>query len=282
MPQGGRATEAIMTEFGNRVRAVCAAISFVLLIAIAATPQLYLMIAWFSLKGEEPARRRKAIVKWQSWWGAVSYAVVTRILRVTVDFRVPEGFTPMDARQPFIVIANHRSSLDILVLIELMARLGRTDIRWILKRQLFSAPAIGRSCRETGCGYVVRGGDPDDIERVRRCAALAMADNASVIIFPEGRRFVTPKPGSGYRSVLPPKVGGVLALRREMSGYPVLSVTIRSDAPEAGKTMFDGATYVGRVVTVESALITDIDDHTVVTWLEGEWRRKDLRLAGVA
>lgn len=266
-----------MTEFGNRARAALAVISFVLVFGLIATPQLYLLLAWYRLTGTDHRYRRKTIAWWQAQWGARIFAMIAGIMRIDADFRLPPeaGFD----NGPFIVVANHRSTLDILVLIAALARAGHCDLRWILKRQLFSVPGIGRSCLETGCAYVVRGGDPGDMDRVRGCAEIAHRDRACVVIFPEGTRFTAPKPGSEYANVLPPKVGGVLALRRALPDYPVLSVTIRWTGGGDGKTMFDGRSFVGKTVVAECAVHADIDDRTIVHWLHEEWRRKDRLIA---
>lgn len=266
-----------MRRIKEKALGALALVSFVALIGLLATPQLYAMLFWQAVTRVEPGERRRAIARWQSWWGTLSFGVVSRILGIRADFRPTVGGDGWDG--PCIVIANHGSSLDIIVLFALMARLGRTDLRWILKRQLLYVPAIGRACRETGCGYVTRGGDSGDLDRVRHCAKVARADRASVVIFPEGTRYVSPKRDSGYANVLPPKVGGVLALRYELPDYPVLSVTIRWGAPRGATTVLDGASYVGRTVTVESALRDDVDSRTIAEWLTREWRRKDAALA---
>jgi|SRR5688572_17421116 len=266
-----------MKGIRNRCLAYAAAAAFALL-SILSLPHLYSLVVRRRLFRIGSSEHRKTVARWSAWWGTLAFRVVTRILDVKVEFRLPEGIDAHDRERPFIVIANHQSSLDILVMVGLMAELGRIDFRWILKRQLFSAPAIGRACKEMECGYVTRDGDGHDLDRVRRCAAVARYDGSSVIIFPEGTRFVSPKVGSGYARVLPPKTGGVRMLRHEMPDHPVLSVTIGWNTDENGKTMFDGASYVGRTVTVECAVIDDIDDATVIDWLNDEWRRKDRRL----
>nr|ALV85561.1 acyltransferase [uncultured bacterium pA1] len=268
-----------MSSIIGKLRGATALAAFVFVFMLVATPQLYALLAWHRLTAAPPVRRRKAIARWQSAWGVRFFAMTTAIMGVRADFRVPADAV---GRGPVIVVANHRSSLDILVLFAALARTGRADLRWIIKRQLFFAPTIGRSCRETGCAYVARGGDPQDISRVRLCAARARHDGASVVIFPEGTRFTSPRPGSGYANVLPPKIGGVLALRRALPDCHVLSVTISWTGGPEGRTMFDGESFVGKTVVAECALHTDVDDRAIASWLQEEWRRKDRAIAACA
>ena len=267
-----------MTPLIGKLRGAAALAAFALIIGLLATPQLYLMLAWHRLASVPPVRRRKAVARWQGRWGRRSFAAVRAILGIRTRFTC-RGGGPAGIRGPYIVVANHRSTLDILVLMAFLGDMGRDDLRWILKRQLLMAPAVGRSCRETGCGYVTRGGDPGDVERVRRCAATARHDGACVVIFPEGTRFSAPRGGSGFSHVLPPKVGGVLALRRELPDYPVLSVTIRWTGGPEGRTALDGEGFVGKTVVAEAEILTDIDDRAIAAWLDEEWRRKDRLLA---
>lgn len=268
-----------MPSIIGKLRGAAALAAFVFVFLLVATPQLYAMLAWHRLAAVPPFLRRKAVARWQSAWGVRFFRMVAAIMGVRADFRIPHEATAGD---PVIVVANHRSSLDILVLFAALARTGRADLRWILKRQLFAVPSIGRSCKETGCAYVARGGDPEDIVRVRRCAGSAHHDGACVVIFPEGTRFTGPRHGSGFAHVLPPKVGGVLALRRSLPDYHVLSVTIRWTGGPEGRTMFDGESFVGKTVVAECALHTDIDDRTIASWLHEEWRRKDRAIAASA
>ncbi len=267
-----------MTSFIGKLRGTAALIVFGCIIGLLGMPQLYAMLAWHRLAAVPPVRRRKAVARWQSRWGRRSFAAVRAVLGIRTRFTC-RGAGPAGTPGPYIVVANHRSTFDILVLIAFLGEMGCDDLRWILKRQLFLAPAVGRSCRETRCAYVARGGDPADMLRVRRCAATARHDDACVVIFPEGTRFAAPKHGSGLSHVLPPKVGGVVALRKELPDFPVLSVTIRWTGGPEGRTVLDGEGFVGKTVVAEAEVRTDIDDRTVVDWLHEEWRRKDRLLA---
>ncbi len=268
-----------MPSITGKLRRAAALAAFVLVFLLVATPQLYAMLAWHRVAAVPPFRRRKAVARWQSAWGVRFFRIVSAVMNVRADIRVPREAS---AGVPVIVVANHRSSLDIPALFAALARAGRADLRWILKRQLFAVPSIGRSCKETGCAYVARGGDPEDISRVRQCAADAHHDGATVVIFPEGTRFSGPRHGSGFAHVLPPKVGGVLALRRSLPDCHVLSVTIRWTGGPEGRTMFDGESFVGKTVVAECALHTDIDGRTIASWLHEEWLRKNRVLVASA
>lgn len=262
----------------RRIRAYCAIFLFLLIAGFLAGPHFLWVLATSALRRDGPAARRKRIARWQSTWACIAYDAVTAVLGIRTHIGLPAGGTVGDG--PFIVVSNHQSSFDILLLYVVLARIGRFDLRWVLKKQLGRAPLIGWAARETACAFIARGGDPDDIGVIRRCARLAAQERANVVIFPEGRRFAGPKPGSHLRNVLPPKIGGFAVLRQEMPHYPVLSLTVRWQGGAAGKTMFDVAAYVGRRVTVEAAVRRDIG--SAEQWLSAEWERKDAALAASA
>jgi 1-acyl-sn-glycerol-3-phosphate acyltransferase len=151
-----------------------------------------------------------------------------------------------------------------------------------MKREAASMPVIGRSCVETECAFLVRGGDRDsDLGEIAKCARVARHDRASVIIFPEGTRFRGPKQGSGLERVLPPKSGGLQALMAELPGHAVLSVTIAWDRDiRNGKDLASSlGSYVGAKVRVHARLLEGLQPQHVEAWLRTEWLRKDEALS---
>jgi 1-acyl-sn-glycerol-3-phosphate acyltransferase len=128
-------------------------------------------------------------------------------------FRV-EGKWPSSGG-PFVVVANHQSLLDIVML----SRMPR-EMKWIAKEELFRIPWIGWMLRLTG-DIAVRRGDAESGGEAIQKAKVYLQRGMSVMIFPEGTR-------SKDARLLPFKKGAFrLAID---SGVPVLPVAISGTA----------------------------------------------------
>ncbi len=268
--------------FIRKLRAYFALAAYLLGVAAFGAPHLYALILWHRLRRSDGTARRRAVARWQMTWGNALGSLTFRLMGIDARYDLP--LVREHYGRPLIVVANHPSGpLDGFILMAMFERMGRKDFRSIMKREVTKVPVIGRSCVETECAFLARGGSRDaDLAEIARCGATAFADRACVIIFPEGTRFRGPKEGSGLSRVLPPKSAGLRALIDAMPGAPVLSVTIAWDRDiRNGKdTASSIGSYVGAKVVVEAALIEDIDPAFVEAWLREEWRRKDERLAG--
>jgi 1-acyl-sn-glycerol-3-phosphate acyltransferase len=113
---------------------------------------------------------------------------------------------------PVVLVANHESLADILVLLAHVP----LQVRFLAKRSVFSIPVLGWSIRAAGFVPVDRGDRTRSASTLE--AALARLESGrSVVIFPEETRTRTGE-------MLPFKKGAaVLALR---SGRPLLPVAI--------------------------------------------------------
>ncbi len=96
------------------------------------------------------------------------------------SFRL-EGTWPPEGG-PFVVVANHQSLLDIV----LLCRLPR-EMKWVIKEELFKVPWIGLMLRLTGDMAVKRGDPESGGEAVARARAY-LRRGMNVMIFPEGTR----------------------------------------------------------------------------------------------
>jgi 1-acyl-sn-glycerol-3-phosphate acyltransferase len=95
-------------------------------------------------------------------------------------FRV-EGSWPAEGG-PFVVVANHQSLLDIV----LLARLPH-EMKWVIKEELVKIPWIGQMLRLTG-DIAVRRGDPESGGEAVTKAEAYLKRGMNVMIFPEGTR----------------------------------------------------------------------------------------------
>ncbi len=128
--------------------------------------------------------------------------------RLEVQGRWPEG-------GPFVVVANHQSVLDILML----ARLPR-EMKWVAKEELFRIPWVGWMLRMAG-DIAIRRGDAESGGEALAKAKAYLERGMSVMIFPEGTR-------SAKGTLLPFKSGAFrLAID---AGVPVLPIAVHGTA----------------------------------------------------
>lgn len=86
---------------------------------------------------------------------------------------------------PTVIVANHLSLLDILVLFRL-----QSHFKWVSKIENFRVPIIGWNMRL--CDYIpLRRGDKQSILAMFRHCDRALADGSSILMFPEGTRSAT-------------------------------------------------------------------------------------------
>jgi 1-acyl-sn-glycerol-3-phosphate acyltransferase len=125
-----------------------------------------------------------------------------------------EGRWPA-ARRPYIVVANHQSILDIL----LLSRMPH-EMKWIAKEELFGVPWVGWMLRMSG-DIPIRRGDVESGGEALSRAKVYLSRGMSVMLFPEGTRSKTGK--------LLPFKSGAFRLAVE-TGVPVLPVALHGTA----------------------------------------------------
>ncbi len=108
---------------------------------------------------------------------AVVHAWFTPLWR----FRVV-GQLPPDPRRPYVVVANHESFVDILLISHLP-----WEMKWLSKAEFFRIPGVGWLMRLAGDIPVVRGDRGSVGDALEQCRNR-LARRVSVMIFPEGTR----------------------------------------------------------------------------------------------
>jgi len=170
-------------------------------------------------------------------------------------------------RGPVIVLVRHASIIDNLLPSVLVARAHRIRLRYVLKRELLRDPCLDVAGRRLP-NYFVRRDTGEQVERdnVRRLAE-GLSPRDGVLLYPEGTRF-TPERRiraieriaerdpqrarrvEGIEHLMPPKVGGFLAV---LDGAPGVDVVVMTHAGFDGlrliSDMWRGA-LVGRVIRV--------------------------------
>ena len=110
------------------------------------------------------------------FWASL-YSWLNPLWRVRV-----EGREHIRADRTYVMVANHQSFLDILVLFRLFRH-----FKWVSKAEMFRIPAIGWNMVLNR--YVkLRRGSPESIARMMAACEAHLAEGSSVMFFPEGTR----------------------------------------------------------------------------------------------
>jgi 1-acyl-sn-glycerol-3-phosphate acyltransferase len=121
-------------------------------------------------------RRRLALHLYSCAW-ATFYVVMNPSWRVRV-----EGRGKLPWRGAAVIVANHLSLLDILVLYGLFR-----PFKWVAKAELFRIPVVGWNMAMNDYVRVWRG-DPESVRRMMAHCRAHLARGTPVLVFPEGTR----------------------------------------------------------------------------------------------
>jgi len=118
----------------------------------------------------------KLLHRFTCFWASL-YSWLNPVWRVHIEGR--EKIRPSVA---YVMVANHQSLLDILVLFRLF-----THFKWVSKIENFRLPVIGWNMSLNR--YIrLRRGDKASVERMMEACGRALAEGSSVMMFPEGTR----------------------------------------------------------------------------------------------
>lgn len=134
-----------------------------------------------------------------------------------------EGCEKIRPGTAYVMVANHQSLLDILVLFRLFVH-----FKWVSKIENFRVPAIGWNMSLNR--YIkLRRGDPQSIERMMQACERTLAAGSSVMMFPEGTR-------SADGQLRPFKHGAFTLAQRTRA--PVLPIVVHGTAQALPKRGF--------------------------------------------
>jgi 1-acyl-sn-glycerol-3-phosphate acyltransferase len=120
--------------------------------------------------------RRAALHQFTCFWASL-YTWLNPAWRVEI-----RGREKIDPHQVYVIVANHLSLLDILVLFRLFRH-----FKWVSKIENFRVPFIGWNM--TLNGYIrLRRGDRESIVRMIAECERTLAQGSSIVMFPEGTR----------------------------------------------------------------------------------------------
>lgn len=241
-------------------------------------------------------RNRERMLDWtwrfQQLWVGFFFGVVRLLLGLRVEVEGEECVRP----GPVIVLIRHASIVDNLLPSVFVAARERVRLRYVLKRELLSEPCLDIAGQRLP-NYFVRRDTGEEVERERvRELAEGMGPDDGFLLYPEGTRFTPERREraiekiaerdpqraqrvSGIRHLLPPKVGGLLA---------VLEGARDTDVVVLAHQGFDGMRLIsdiwagelaGRVIRVRMTRIPAGDipagREERVAWLDSVWADMD-------
>jgi 1-acyl-sn-glycerol-3-phosphate acyltransferase len=160
-------------------------------------------------------RRRIALHLYSCAW-ATFYVVMNPLWRVRV-----EGREKLPWRGPAVLVANHLSLLDILVLYGLFR-----PFKWVAKGELFRVPIVGWNMAINDYVRVWRG-DRESVRRMMAHCRRHLARGAPVLVFPEGTR--------SHDGRLQPFKDGAFRLALD-AGCPVVPIAVTGTFAALPKT----------------------------------------------
>jgi 1-acyl-sn-glycerol-3-phosphate acyltransferase len=157
------------------------------------------------------------------------------------------GAMPNNPRRPYVVVSNHESFADILLISHLP-----WEMKWLSKAELFRIPIMGWMMWLAGDIPVKRGFGPSAVEAMERCRKV-LRQKVSVMIFPEGTRSKTAE--------LLPFKDGAFRLAVE-AGVPILPLALSGTGtalPKHGWRFGRSAAHLRVLEPVETAGLTLAD-----------------------
>jgi 1-acyl-sn-glycerol-3-phosphate acyltransferase len=162
-------------------------------------------------------RRLTWLHQFTCFWASL-YTWCNPVWRVKI-----EGRQNIRRNVPYVMVANHQSLLDILVLFRLFAH-----FKWVSKIENFRVPAIGWNMSLNR--YIkLRRGDRTSVEQMMRACERSLAEGNSIMMFPEGTR----SPDGRLRAFKP----GAFALARNAAA-PILPIVVYGTANALPKRGF--------------------------------------------
>ena len=246
-----------------------------------------------SLGRDTPARRRAVYRTRQQWTGGHLDAL-TKLFGLRWEVEGLDDVLP----GPVLILARHASIIDNALPDAVIGRGKGLGLRFVIKRELQALATIDMGGRWVPTNFVRRGtGDTARELTDLRKLAVDLEPDEGILIFPEGTRWTAEKLvrakevlaernpavaplAQGLRHILPPRLGGPLALLEEAGG---------TDVVICGHVGFDGLETVGDIYAGDlvgstirvrfwrhpAATVPTHDRAELTAWLYARWQELD-------
>src|SRR5689334_21481662 len=159
---------------------VIQAFSIVYWAFLALTMPLFFLVALVLFVVTSPFDRgRVALHMWSCFWASF-YIYANPLWRVRIT-----GREKLPWRGPAVIVANHLSLVDILVLYGLYR-----PFKWVSKAEIFKVPFVGWNMVLNDYVRLLRG-DRDSIRAMMKASIAHLRRGSPLLIFPEGTRSKT-------------------------------------------------------------------------------------------
>ena len=182
-----------------------------------------------------PFDKQRFVTHWLLVWQSVLISILIPIWKIEIEGRgkAVKGTT-------YVVIANHQSMLDIILINRLRYR-----FRWISKIENTGVPVLGWYLRMAGYITVNRGNDESKSEMLEK-SYQCLKQGISIMIFPEGTRSPDGEIGFYKRGAFQ------LAARADVPILPVLIDGTADILPKHGLKL--GSGYHVRIKVLDPVL----------------------------
>ena len=255
--------------------------------------ELGLARLWIASGGRDTPARRRGVYRLRQRWMGDLFDGVRRLFGLRLEVEGLEDVAP----GPVLILMRHASIIDNTMPDALIGRAHGLGLRFVLKRELQMIPPFDIGGRWVPTIFVRRGsGDTarelDDLRLLGR----DLTPEEGILLYPEGTRHTPAKLrraqeivaerqphvaplANRLRNVLPPRLGGALALLEETRG---------TDVVFCGHVGFDGFQYVsdvwaGRLVGTtirvrfwrHAAGTIPAGEQALTEWLYAQWQVLD-------
>jgi 1-acyl-sn-glycerol-3-phosphate acyltransferase len=258
-----------------------------------AVSALLVPLAWVA-----PERAAEANFRLQCWWARWLFGGAARIFELAIEARNIE----LLRAGPALVLMRHASVIDTLLPAAIVSSRTGLRLRYVMKRELLWDPCLDVVGQRLPNAFVRRGrgGAEEEIARVRELAR-DLGPRDGVLLYPEGTRFTparreqalarlaaTSDPklverAHALRHVLPPRLGGALALLESAPGADVvIGAHTGLESLRTLNQLWSGA-LVGQRIELEFWRIAAADVPRAreerIEWIYDQWQRVDAWLA---
>ncbi len=157
------------------------------------------------------------IIHSQCFWWSDWLVALNPFWKITV-----KGLENIDPNETYVMVANHQSLADIVVVYKI-----RTYFKWVAKEELLKVPFIGGLLKINNHIMLARG-DFGSIKVAYRQAAEYLRSGISMVFFPEGTRSETDQMGEFQNGAFK------LAIREKKKVLPIYIGGCREAIPKGG------------------------------------------------